>query len=84
MPPSLGGDFMQSLSSFLISLAVVRTLDYMALKRGGIKVIVWREDERVSQKVKGELALFMGELTTQVFFQNYLPISASFGLKRVI
>ena len=51
---------------------------------GGIKVIVWREDERVSQKVKGELALFMGELTTQVFFQNYLPISASFGLKRVI
>ena len=51
---------------------------------GGIKVIVWREDERVSQKVKGELALFMGELATQVFFQNYLPISASFGLKRVI
>ena len=53
-------------------------------EKGKLKVIVWREDERVSQKVKGELALFMGELTTQVFFQNYLPISASFGLKRVI
>ena len=28
--------------------------------------------------------LFMGEMTTQVFYQNYLPISASFSLKRVI
>ena len=36
-----------------------------------------------SYKVKGSGALFMGELTPQVFYQNYLPISTSFDLKRV-
>ena len=33
---------------------------------------------------RGGGALFMGEMTTQVFYQNYLPISVSFSLKRVI
>ena len=48
-----------------------------------MKVIVWREAEGVSHKVKGGAGvLFMRELTPQVFYQNYLPISASFGLKR--
>ena len=27
---------------------------------------------------------FMGELIPQLFYQNYLPISASFGVKRVL
>ena len=40
------------------------------LKRGNYK------------KSKGEL--FMGELTPQLFYQKYLPISASFGAKRVV
>ena len=29
-------------------------------------------------------AFYMGELTPQVFYQNYLPISVSFDLKRVL
>ena len=37
-----------------------------------------------SHKVKGRGTHFMGQLTTQVFYQNYLPISASFDLKRVL
>ena len=37
-----------------------------------------------SHKVKGRGALFMGQLTPQVFYQNYLPISASFDLERVL
>ena len=60
-----------------------------------VKVIVWREAEGVSQKFKGGgggggfclgvcAALFMGELTPQVFYQSYLPMPASFSLKRVI
>ena len=54
-----------------------------AKSQGGIKVILWRKAEGVSHKVKGggEHALFMGEFTLQVFYQNYLPILASFGLK---
>ena len=52
-------------------------------KARGIKVIVWREAEGVSHQVKME-HLFGGELTPQVFYHNYFPISASFGLKRVI
>ena len=40
--------------------------------------------EPQSQRRGGGGALFMGEMTTQVFYQNYLPISASFSLKRVI
>ena len=52
-------------------------------KLGGIKFIVWREAEGVSHKVKGE-HFFMEELTPQIFYQNYLPVSALFGLNRVI
>ena len=37
-----------------------------------------------SHKVEGRVFLFMGELTPQVFYQKYLPISAFFDLKRVL
>ena len=44
------------------------------------KVIVWR-DKSPSQR---GAAIFMGELTPYLFYQNYLPILASFGVKRVL
>ena len=51
---------------------------------GGFKVILWREAEGWGEhRVKGGGG-FMGELTPQLFYQNYLPISASFGVKRVL
>ena len=37
-----------------------------------------------NHRAKGRGAFLMGELTCQVFYQNYLPISASFDLKRVL
>ena len=48
---------------------------------GGFKVIVWREAEGTESKGEGG---FMGELTPQLFYRNYLPILASFGVKRVL
>ena len=35
-------------------------------------------------KSKGGGAIFMREMTPQLFYQNYLPISASLGVKRVL
>ena len=35
-------------------------------------------------KVKGGGAIFMGEWTTQVFYQNYVPMSGFFGVNRVL
>ena len=49
---------------------------------GGLKSSYGKNLKGWATKSKG--ALFMGELIHQVFYQNYLPISASFGLKRVI
>ena len=43
----------------------------------------WKEAEGGSHKVKRGGALFMGEFTPQVFYQTYLPISASFDLKEL-
>ena len=51
---------------------------------GGFKTIVWRETGGgggATYKVKGGGAIFMGELTPQLFYQNYLPISVFFGVK---
>ena len=50
---------------------------------GQINLIVWRKLKGGSYKVK-EGTLFMEELIPQVFYQNELPISASFNLKRVL
>ena len=37
------------------------------------------------EKLKGGGGkFFMGELTPHVFYQNYLPISVSFSIKRVL
>ena len=47
---------------------------------GGLKSSYGKNLKGWSTKSKG--ALFMGELTYQVFYQNYLPISASFDLKK--
>ena len=47
---------------------------------GRIKVMVWRRAKGVSHKVKE--AICIRNLIPQVL--SYLPISASFGLKRVI
>ena len=49
-----------------------------AKKYGAFKVIIWREAEGGGGK------FFMGELTPHVFYQNYLPISVSFSIKRVL
>ena len=54
------------------------------------KVIVWREAEGGSHKVKekvrigGRGSLFMEDLTPQIFYQNYIPISDFFDLKIVL
>ena len=48
-----------------------------------INVIVWRNLKGGSYEVK-KGTLFMEELIPQVFYQNYLPISPSFNLKRVL
>ena len=37
-----------------------------------------------SHKVKGGGTIFMKELAFQLFYQNYLPILAFFGVKRVL
>ena len=50
----------------------------------GFKLIVWREAKGGNHKIKGRGALFIGELIPQVFYQNYLSISASFDLKIVL
>ena len=44
-------------------------------------MIVWREAEGTESKGEGG---FTGELTPQLFYRNYLPILASFGVKRVL
>ena len=54
-------------------------------KAGGLKSSYGGELKGGSHKVKWwRWALFQGELAPQVFYQNYLPISASFDLKRVL
>ena len=54
----------------------------------GFKVILWREAEwgkpQSQSKDKDGGVPFKEELTPQVFYQNCLPISASFDLKRVL
>ena len=57
---------------------------------GRFKLIVWRETKggKPQSQRKGAGGhggdLFMGELTFQIFYQNYVPISDSFDLKRVL
>ena len=46
-------------------------------KVGGFKVIVWRKTE--GGKPQSQRGAFLWGI-----FQNYLPISASFGLKRIL
>ena len=48
---------------------------------GGFKVIVWMEAEGVSHK-KSKGAPFMGELTPQVFYLNYLHLFSLFWSKK--
>ena len=58
-----------------------------ANRSGGFQVILCREAEeglKGTYKVKGGGAIFMGELTTQVFYQNYVPMSSFFGVNRVL
>ena len=49
---------------------------------GDFKFIVWRENEWGKARSQKGASIFTGELTPQQFYQNYLPISASFGVKR--
>ena len=53
------------------------------MKRGrGFKVIIGKAERGWRHKGKG--VIFEGELTPQLFYQHCLPISASFGIKRVL
>ena len=49
---------------------------------GDFKFIVWRETEWGKARSQKGASIFTGELTPQQFYRNYLPISASFGVKR--
>ena len=59
---------------------------YRIKEIGGLKSSYGGKLKGGSHKVKGKDvgAIFMGELTLQVFYQNYLTVSASFDLKRVL
>ena len=54
---------------------------------GRLKVIIWREAEveggkPQSQRMRGG-GNFYGSVDPRLFYQNYQPITASFGVKRV-
>ena len=52
---------------------------------GEFKVVIWREaEEGVGGQSQRRGQMFMVELTPQLFCQNYLHISASFCVKRVL
>ena len=53
------------------------------------RYIIWKVKTRnrgmnLKNTLSITLSYFMGELTPQLFYQNYLRISASFGIKIVL
>ena len=53
-------------------------------KGRGFKLIIWGEAKGGNPQSQRVGASFMEDLTPHLLYQNYLPISASFDLNRVL
>ena len=79
----VGGNYV----CYLVTVVIFIGLRERIKEVRGLKSLYGRKLKGGSDKVKGKArmggggTLFMGELTPQVFYQNYLTISASFDLK---
>ena len=78
----VGGNYVCCLAIVVIFIGLTRKSSYGRKLKGGSHKVKGRA--RMGERGCGGWALFMEELTTQVFYQSYLPISASFDLKRVL